>query len=94
MTFNEFHNGLRILMNIDGPDLRGIVPAERMREFMDNPHRFFIRCDAETAQRLWKIVKDRQPHVHVAEYDGNTLLDRCGKCGRDLRDPIHERVKQ
>jgi len=32
-------------------------------------------------------------HTHVAQYDGDDrLLDRCGRCGLDLRHPVHRRA--
>ena len=30
-------------------------------------------------------------HTHVAKYDEGILLDECGKCGLDLRNPVHRR---
>jgi len=29
-------------------------------------------------------------HIHLAKYDeAGRLTDECGRCGKDLRDPIH-----
>jgi len=33
-------------------------------------------------------------HTHVAKYDGDRLLDACGKCGLDIRDEVHERTAE
>ena len=30
-----------------------------------------------------------KPHIHVAQYDNNKLLDECKVCGLDIRNDIH-----
>lgn len=60
MTFNEFHNALRILVNIDMDEFCKAVPDEKQwAAFAINPHGWFIRaCDAH-AKPIWKIVEER-----------------------------------
>lgn len=64
MKFAEFHNGLRILMNIDRDELvtAGIIPhADRNKwgEFRRDPFRWLIRADDKSAAKLWAIVEKR-----------------------------------
>jgi hypothetical protein len=55
--FGKFHNGLRVLLNIDAVEFPG--PAEDWPEFRDNPWRYFIRAEDEVARALWKIIQRR-----------------------------------
>ena len=108
MTFDEFHNGLRILTLIDSDELvrgglgswlprelGGMSHREAWSEFYRDPFRFFLSADDETAEKLWAIIEGRQPgnrpHIHVAGTTVGMHIDKCAKCGRDLRDPIHAR---
>lgn len=73
MEFAEFHNGLRVLLNIDYPEFEQAVhagqadlpaslrddPAEQWPAFRDNPHRWFIRAPTAQALQIWTIVKER-----------------------------------
>ena len=72
MTFDQFHNGLRVLLNIDGGDfLRAVygpnhsigdvaeVQNRDWCDFRDNPHEWFIRAPDAKAQAIWKIVAER-----------------------------------
>ena len=68
MTLNEFHNGLRLLRSIDLYELQA---QELWREpmsyndekswikFRDNPHDFLIRCDDNTAAKIWAAMEKR-----------------------------------
>ena len=69
MTLREFHNGLRVLLNIDayefmpavypqGTDDQGAAFAD-WEAFRDNPHRWFIQAPDAKAQAIWKIVEGR-----------------------------------
>lgn len=53
-----FHNALRILINIDANEFPG--PDCDWVQFRDDPWRYFIRTDDETAERLYRIVEDRK----------------------------------
>lgn len=74
MTFEQFHNGLRLLRSIDLHELQaeGLwVEAKDPRndsewkawegwmKFRDNPHDFLIRCDDETAAKIWAVMVKR-----------------------------------
>lgn len=72
MSFHEFHNGIRILLNIDkweldeaGVDLP-MTGKRSWQEFRDDPWRFFICCDTPTAMKIWSIVERRQQPVRPA----------------------------
>lgn len=60
MTRDQFHNGIRVLFNLDAPDLAevGIVDEQALR-FISNPIDFFIRCDDATCNALWSLVARR-----------------------------------
>lgn len=73
MTFEEFHNGLRAMLNIDLPDLeaRGLFvddPMDPIRArgfarwelFRDNPHMEFIRMPTAEAKLIWEIMEERR----------------------------------
>lgn len=65
MSFAEFHNGLRILLNIDRPELEaaGVIKVNDHNAwgtFTRDPFRWFIRADDETAAKLWAIVQRKQ----------------------------------
>lgn len=65
MTLREFHNALRILLNIDRHEM---VAANLLRhgdhnawgEFRRDPYRWFIRASDQDAQTLWRIVEKRR----------------------------------
>lgn len=74
MELREFHNGLRVLLNLDLRDLEaaGIVfdddqhtPGHAARRtkayerFVSDPFRWFVRADDETADKLWALLKTR-----------------------------------
>lgn len=64
MKFAEFHNGLRVLLNVDQHELvqAGILRSNDINgwgEFRRDPFRWFIRADDEKAKKLWALVKDR-----------------------------------
>ena len=62
--FRAFHNGLRILLNLDEDELikAGVIEhsVESWR-FKDNPFLFFIRAPAEQAAAIWAAIQKRQP---------------------------------
>ena len=70
MTFEQFHNGLRLLRSIDLHELQaeGLWPDlahESTRvsvswiNFRDSPWNYFIRCDDETAAKIWAVMVKR-----------------------------------
>ena len=61
MTLEEFHNGLRILMNLDFDDLvkAGAFhewQADAWQNFRRDPFRSFIRADEETVDIIWDLI--------------------------------------
>ncbi len=75
MNFNEFHNALRIMRNIDmdefvhviDPDTDGSPPKEgnpsrtQWAMFHQNPYTWFIRAPDAQAERLFAYIETRQP---------------------------------
>lgn len=64
MTLAEFHNGLRILLNLDRHVLvqAGVLPHgdhNAWGTFTRDPYRFFIRADDATAEKLWTLMQTR-----------------------------------
>lgn len=62
--FFRFHNGLRILLNIDAAEFPG--PTEDWSRFRDSPHRYFIECSDDVAAGLWQIIAKRTQKVRDA----------------------------
>lgn len=65
MSFAEFHNGLRVLLNIDRHELEAAGIIDRADHnawgtFHRDPFRWFIRASDEQAERLWRIIQARQ----------------------------------
>lgn len=56
MTFDQFHNAIRVLWNIDRPDW---MAADQWFAFNNDPHRFFVKADDETARKLWALIEPR-----------------------------------
>ncbi len=63
MTFDQFHNGLRVLINIDRPDFvaNGGTDADWPR-FQNNPWDWFIRAPTVKASKLWAYMQTRMSH--------------------------------
>ena len=59
MTFEEFHNGLRILLNIDQDEFEAGVDDSSWPVFRNDPHRWFIQASDKAAQRLWALMQAR-----------------------------------
>ena len=64
MSIDEFHNALRILLNIDMFELEdaGVIATDDKQawhEFRDNPFRWFIYVEDAKADRLWEIMEKR-----------------------------------
>jgi hypothetical protein len=66
MTFEQFHNALRILLCIDRRELEqiGVIEGpsdnEEWDAFRRDPFRWFIRADDETAGKVWRLIQKRQ----------------------------------
>ena len=72
MELREFHNALRVLMNIDAAEFyaavypgkgRYILPTHNQRDdwarFGSNPHLWFIRANDADAKAIWAIIEER-----------------------------------
>ena len=69
MTFEKFHNALRILLNIDGDEFIAAIEAVRVEgdndpqdewdRFNGNPYRWFIRSPSRIARAIWQIIEER-----------------------------------
>lgn len=62
MTKHEFHNALRLLLNIEGSQLDFLTPVQK-DNFFANPHMFFIRADDATADKLWELMFPKPPEA-------------------------------
>jgi len=73
MRLDEFHNALRILINLDAHDLEaaGIIARgdhNGFGTFRRDPFRWFIRADDATARKLFTLIERRQaPMLGVGE---------------------------
>lgn len=67
MDLVEFHNGLRILINLDLHDLKaeglftepGKNSADNWHSFRDNPWRYFIKASDNEVNRIWLAMQKR-----------------------------------
>ena len=60
MTKHEFHNTLRKLFNIEWSQLSFLTDSQK-DNFFENPPRFFIAADDETADKIWALLFARGP---------------------------------
>ena len=56
---HKFQNQIRSLFCIEGFEIEGLS-KEKQQSFVRDPVAFFIRCDDETAEKIWTIVQSRQ----------------------------------
>ena len=56
MTFNEFHNGLRLLRSIDAHEIGN---PSWWGAFREDPYRFFILCNDQQAAAIWNAMVKR-----------------------------------
>lgn len=62
MTKHDFHNALRLLLNIEGSQLDFLTSVQQ-DNFFANPHMFFIRADDATADKLWDLMYPKPPQA-------------------------------
>jgi hypothetical protein len=87
MNLREFHNFLRILLNIDADEFMQAVygrdthPGEGGEEwaawttFREDPYRWFIKAGDQQAAALWKIIERRNlQSVHRKVSDCEPLV--------------------
>lgn len=68
MTFEEFHNALRIMRSIDLHELQAVglwtddvKLGHQWIQFRNDPYNFFTRADEDTARKIWQVIENRQP---------------------------------
>lgn len=71
MSKAEFHNALRILLNIDGFEFMAAVypngsedqeaATENWERFKANPHLWFVRAPDVEAEAIWRLMQTRKP---------------------------------
>lgn len=72
LSLRRFHNALRIMHCLDQDKLvrGGVIAADDgsgWHRFRSNPAAFMVRCDDETAARLWVLIEARQlDHARAA----------------------------
>jgi hypothetical protein len=68
MKFEDFHNGLRVLMNIEfdefqkrvGHDWNSVgLVEDQYQRLVSNPHRYFIQAPDCVVERLFAIITER-----------------------------------
>ena len=78
MTRREFHNGLRVLMNIDKWELEvtlgGEVSTPMWERFRDNPWQWFIKAPDSQAEAVFKVVEARNVAAKLT-------VNTCARCG-------------
>ena len=76
MTFDEFHNALRILCwDINYREVDWMT-GDQWRWFSKDAPDFFVRAGDADAKRIWGVIVARQP--------------KCSKPGDDVDDLINE----
>lgn len=65
MTFDEFHNALRIMASLDEHELVAASVIESddkgaWGDFTADPYRWFIRAADQDAVKLWALIQSRQ----------------------------------
>lgn len=88
MELDEFHNGLRILLNIDPHQLvlENIMKdtdVEAWERFQTDPFRWFIRANDNQAEALFKIIQNGNQHLQFTteETEHNSVCRKCEGTG-------------
>ena len=89
-----------IIVHVEGGRLPNIVIAPNIdsaedAEFMIQVHQNLpdLLDALEAAQARIAGLELKFCHIHRAQYRNGVLIDACGACGLDLRDPVHQRSK-
>lgn len=72
MTFDEFHNGLRLLHSIDASELGN---PDWWPDFTANPPAFLIHCSDENADLIWVAMEKRGAVKEINGWDREALDD-------------------
>jgi len=90
MDFHQFHNGLRVLLNIDADEFLQATfgidtkPADNSREwgvwtsFRDNPYRWFIRAPTDKAKAVFAIIEQRSEALKHRHKNGAPMFTADG----------------
>ena len=65
MDAGKFQNALRIMHSLD--EVAGVLPAEDVAAFHNDPVRAAIRMDASTWAKVYALIEARQPKTEAAE---------------------------
>ena len=63
LTSRDFHNMLRVLLNLDYHDLDKIITRDEWREFRLNPWRWMITADSQSYRKIYDIMIKRARFV-------------------------------
>jgi hypothetical protein len=75
MNLHTFHNTIRKLFNIEWGQLDFLTDAQK-DNFFENPPRFFIAADDETAEKLWGVMFPKPPEAKSGAKDaGKVVVD-------------------
>ncbi|MDH3376200.1 MAG: hypothetical protein OEQ39_04430 [Gammaproteobacteria bacterium] len=59
MTFEQFHNALRILRSIDRHEIPLILNEHDWQDFRNKPHEWFIQAADNKARAVWTVIEAR-----------------------------------
>lgn len=62
MNLHTFHNTVRKLYNVEWSQLHFLTDTQK-DNFFENPPRFFIAADDETAEKLWDVMFPKPPEA-------------------------------
>lgn len=75
MTLAQFHNGLRVLYCLSGDEFLACINDEDkeyygadklLEKFRANPHKYFVECPTQDAQRLFAVITKRNADAGLA----------------------------
>ena len=98
--YQEFHNMLRVLLNIDHDEfVQWGGASNEWPTFARNPWDWFIRAGDGVMSTFWPYVEARagRKHTHMAwDHSDATYIstdeeDACGRCGHAFWHPCHIR---
>ena len=81
MTYEQFHNLLRVLRSIDSHECPNLNAAQ-WSQFVSRPHDFFISASEALSREIWDVAVKRAPDVMEAEY----VLAECADYFHDHMD--------
>ena len=61
--FRQFHNRLRILLNIDRHEAAALADAETWFNFQRDPFRWFIKASDDDARSIWDAMMKRDKTI-------------------------------